>query len=47
MDFAYSPEEDALRDEVKAWLGTHLVGEVAQLGQSTRFTPEDWKVRVA
>ncbi len=47
MDFAYSPEEEALRDEVKAWLTEHLVGEVARLGQSTRFTPVDWKVRVA
>ena len=46
MDFAYTPEEDALRDEVKTWLEGHLVGEAAQLGQSTRFTPEDWKVRV-
>ena len=47
MDFAYSPDEDAMRREVKAWLNEHLVGDVALLGQSTRFTPEDWKVRVA
>ena len=45
MDFAYSPDEEAMRREVKAWLNEHLVGDVALLGQSTRFTPEDWKVR--
>ena len=47
MDFAYSPEEEALRNEVKSWLAGHLVGGAARLGQSMRFTPEDWKVRVA
>lgn len=47
MDFAYSPDEEAMRREVKTWLNDHLVGDVALLGQSTRFTPEDWKVRVA
>ena len=47
MDFAYSPDDEAMRHEVKAWLDEHLVGDVALLGQSTRFTPEDWKVRVA
>jgi len=43
VDFAYSPDDEAVRHEVKAWLGEHLVGDVALLGQSTRFTPEDWK----
>jgi alkylation response protein AidB-like acyl-CoA dehydrogenase len=47
VDFAYSADDEALRDKVQAWLHEHLVGDVAGLGQSTRFTPEDWKVRVA
>ena len=47
MDFAYTPDEEAWRGEVKTWLAGHLVGDAARLGQSTRFTPEDWKVRVA
>jgi len=47
VDFAYSPDDVAMRHEVKAWLDEHLVGDVALLGQSTPFTPEDWKVRVA
>jgi len=47
VDFAYSPEDEAMRREVKTWLNEHLVGDVALLGQSTRFTPEDWRVRVA
>ena len=47
MDFTYSPGDEALRADVKAWLTDHLVGDVARLGQSTRFTPVDWKVRVA
>jgi alkylation response protein AidB-like acyl-CoA dehydrogenase len=46
VDFAYTPEEEAWRGEVKTWLDGHLVGDAARLGQSTRFTPEDWKVRV-
>jgi alkylation response protein AidB-like acyl-CoA dehydrogenase len=47
VDFAYTPDEEAWRGEVKTWLAGHLVGDAAGLGQSTRFTSEDWKVRVA
>ena len=47
MDFTYAAADEVFREDVRTWLREHLVGDVAALGQSTRFTPDDWKIRVA
>ena len=47
MDFSYSAEEEAFRQEVRDWLDRHLVGEFTTLGTGAEFSPDDWKVRVA
>ena len=47
MDFTDTPEEAAFRDEVRTWLGEHLVGEFAEIGG--RGGPADetsWDARV-
>jgi alkylation response protein AidB-like acyl-CoA dehydrogenase len=48
MDFRYTPEEDAFRDEVRTWLGEHLVGEFKEVGPAAGPADDrDWDVRVA
>jgi alkylation response protein AidB-like acyl-CoA dehydrogenase len=34
VDLRFSPEDEAFRAEVRDWLGTHLVGEYADLGDA-------------
>jgi alkylation response protein AidB-like acyl-CoA dehydrogenase len=47
MDFRDSPEEAAFREEVRAWLHDHLVGEFAALGGRGGPSSEDnWDLRV-
>ncbi|HVM41135.1 MAG TPA: acyl-CoA dehydrogenase family protein [Acidimicrobiia bacterium] len=48
MDFRYTPQEEAFRDEVRTWLEEHLVGEFTEVGPAAG--PADdraWDVRVA
>ena len=47
MDFSYSAQDEQFREEVRAWLETHLVGEFKELGPGTSFSAEEWPVRVA
>jgi len=47
MDFTDSPEEAAFREEVREWLGEHLVGEFAQIGgQGGPADETGWDIRV-
>ena len=47
MDFRFSPEDEAFREEVRAWLGEHLVGEYAAIGDVGGPADETgWDVRV-
>ncbi|HVW79765.1 MAG TPA: acyl-CoA dehydrogenase family protein [Mycobacteriales bacterium] len=34
MDLRFTAEDEAFRDEVRSWLGAHLVGEFAELGDA-------------
>ena len=48
VDFRFSPEDEAFRDEVRTWLHDNLTGEYAALGG--RGGPADetgWDVRMA
>jgi alkylation response protein AidB-like acyl-CoA dehydrogenase len=47
MDFAYPPEVDSFRAEVRAWLAGHLTGEYLRLGASSEFGADDWPLRLA
>jgi alkylation response protein AidB-like acyl-CoA dehydrogenase len=48
MDFHDTPEEAAFRDEVRTWLGEHLVGEFAALGPGGGPADESgWETRIA
>jgi alkylation response protein AidB-like acyl-CoA dehydrogenase len=47
VDFRFSPEDEAFREEVRAWLGEHLVGEYAAIGDVGGPADETgWDVRV-
>ena len=47
MDFRFSPEDEAFRDEVRAWLHDNLTGEYAALGGGGGPADErGWDVRV-
>jgi alkylation response protein AidB-like acyl-CoA dehydrogenase len=48
MDFRDTPDEAAFRDEVRTWLGEHLVGEFAALGPGGGPADESgWETRIA
>jgi alkylation response protein AidB-like acyl-CoA dehydrogenase len=47
VDFLDTPAEAAFRDEVRTWLGEHLVGEFAELGGGGGPSDETaWELRV-
>ena len=47
VDFSFSPEDEAFREEVRAWLSEHLVGEYAAIGDVGGPADETgWDVRV-
>ena len=47
MDFRDTPEEAAFRDEVRAWLSEHLVGEFARIGGGRGTADEEfWDIRM-
>jgi alkylation response protein AidB-like acyl-CoA dehydrogenase len=47
VDFAYSPEDDRFREEVRAWFAQHKVGPFAALDHNTNYTQEAWPTLVA
>jgi alkylation response protein AidB-like acyl-CoA dehydrogenase len=48
MDFRWSAEDEAFREEVRSWLNEHLVGEFAALGNAGGPADETgWDIRVA
>jgi alkylation response protein AidB-like acyl-CoA dehydrogenase len=48
LDFRDTPEEAAFRDEVRSWLGEHLVGDFAAIGGRGGPANEDgWEIRLA
>ena len=48
MDFTFSTEDELFREEVRTWLGEHLVGEFAALGTGNDMGgPEELAVRKA
>ncbi|MCU1451118.1 MAG: acyl-CoA dehydrogenase, partial [Acidimicrobiales bacterium] len=47
MDFRWSAEDEAFREEVRSWLKEHLVGEYATLGSGGGPADETgWDVRL-
>src|SRR4051794_41798719 len=47
MDFRWSADDEAFRDEVRSWLKQHLVGEYAALGSGGGPADETgWDVRL-
>ena len=47
MDFTDSPEEAAFRDEVRDWLGEHLVGAFVEIGgQGGPADETGWEIRL-
>src|SRR2546425_13237026 len=47
MDFPWSAEDEAFREEVRTWLSEHLVGEYAALGGGGGPADETgWDVRL-
>ncbi len=48
MDFRWSAEDEAFREEVRSWLKEHLVGEFATIGGSAGATDDsNWDLRLA
>jgi alkylation response protein AidB-like acyl-CoA dehydrogenase len=48
MDFRWSAEDEAFREEVRSWLKEHLVGEYATIGAGSGTTDDShWDVRQA
>src|SRR3954451_5344846 len=48
MDFRWSAEDEAFREEVRSWLKEHLVGEYATIGAGSGTTDDShWEVRQA
>ncbi|MGH9001084.1 MAG: acyl-CoA dehydrogenase family protein [Acidimicrobiia bacterium] len=48
MDFRDTPSEAAFREEVRTWLGEHLVGPYAEIGSGRNLADEaHWEVRLA
>src|SRR5256885_12004154 len=48
MDFRWSAEDEAFREEVHSWLEEHLVGEYATVGAGSGTTDDShWDVRQA
>jgi alkylation response protein AidB-like acyl-CoA dehydrogenase len=47
MDFAYPPEVDGFREEVRHWLDAHLVREYRALGGGDELGAHDWPLRRA
>ncbi|MBV9412702.1 MAG: acyl-CoA dehydrogenase family protein [Acidimicrobiia bacterium] len=48
MDFRWSAEDEAFREEVRSWLKEHLVGEFAAIGGSAGATDDsNWDLRLA
>ncbi|MCU4185299.1 acyl-CoA dehydrogenase family protein [Acidiferrimicrobium sp. IK] len=47
MDFAYPPEAESFRDEVRTWMSGHLTDGYRALGASSEFGTGDWPVRLA
>ena len=46
MDFRFTAEEDAFRDEVQTWFAEHLVGDYAKhLGVGSATDPSEWELR--
>ena len=42
MDLAFTPEEQAFREEVRAWVGSHLPPEIAhKVHNALRLTRDD------
>ncbi len=47
MDFEFTPEEEAFRDEVRAWLDEHLTDELRAVGPAAGPADDrNWDVRV-
>jgi alkylation response protein AidB-like acyl-CoA dehydrogenase len=47
MDFAFSPEDEVFRHEIRSWLAEHLTDELRAIGRTTLARPAAWERRVA